>query len=95
MATKASHKACQTYQISDVEPRTPVAEDDFRIRCDDIRPLRWDRANRFALDLQQEPGAVAVVSLPHANQRLAAKGVKRMRDPYKMSCNGRNVCILS
>jgi hypothetical protein len=51
-----------------------LAYDDLRGRSNQIRPLRWNRANSRVVDAQQKTSAVTVVPLAHASELLALSG---------------------
>jgi len=88
------HQPGQFQQIRDTEERTMLAEDDLRVRRDEIRPLSQNSADRPILDLQQEALSGSVRPFAHANELLAAERMKGMGDAHKVRRSHRNVCIL-
>ena len=60
-----------------------LAYDDLRIRSNQIRPLRRNRADGRIVDSQQETSSIAVVPLAHASELFAAEWMERMRDAHK------------
>jgi len=82
------YQPCEFQQIRHAEERTPLADDTLRIRRDEIRPLRWNRADSRLIDAQQEPSAIPVVPLAHARKLLAAERMEWVRDAHKTRhCN--------
>jgi hypothetical protein len=70
-------------QVSYAEQRPLPAQDDLGIRCDNIRPLRWNRANRTFIYLEQQRHAVAVIPVAYAGQLPPAERMEWMRHAYK------------
>jgi hypothetical protein len=93
-AAQATQNPLKLEQIRDTEGYTPPAEDDLRIRGDEVCPLQGNRASRLIVNLQQESPAVTVIPLAHAGQRLPAEWMEGMRHAYKTHRRDRNVCIL-
>jgi hypothetical protein len=87
-SAKLLYQPGEFQQIRHAEERTPLADDNLRIRRDEIRPLRWNRADSRIIDAQQEPSARTVVPLAHAHKLLAAERMEWVRDAYKTRhCN--------
>jgi hypothetical protein len=57
--------------------------------------LRGNGANGLITDLQKKPPAVSRVPLAHADERLSAKWMERMRHAHKECRSDRRVCILN
>src|SRR5271170_4575163 len=69
------------------------AHDNLRIRSNEIRPLRRNRANGAIIDTEQQTLPIAVVPLTYARELLAAERMKRMRYPHKTRGCVRIICI--
>jgi hypothetical protein len=69
-----------------------LAQNRFRIRGNDVRPLHRDGADRPIIHLKEEPPPHHVVPLPHADQGPLAQGVERMGDHNKRRGGGGNAC---
>ena len=82
------------HQIRQAEQRTLFPYDELRVRCHEICPLRWNRADGCLIDLQQEPSAIPVVPLAYARELLAAEGMEWMRDAHKTRRCDRSACTL-
>jgi hypothetical protein len=74
----------ELHQVRHSEQRSPLPEHVLGIRCDDVGPLRQDRANALGVDLQQKALAVPVVPFSDANELTSAERMKRMRHANKM-----------
>jgi hypothetical protein len=94
-STQAIQKTCELQQVCNTEECAPLSDDDLRIWDGEVRPLRGDGTNDLLIDLQQEPRAIAVVPLAHADERLPAEGMERMRYAHKAHRSNGNVCILN
>ena len=70
-------------QVSYAEQRPLPAQGHLGIRCDNIRPLRWNRANRTFIYLEQQRHAVAVIPVAYAGQLPPAERMEWMRHAYK------------
>ena len=92
---QARRETLELHQVCDPEERAPLADDDLRIRGNEVRPLRRNRANAVPVDPQQEPLAGSVVPLPHADELLSGEWVERMRYTHKARGSDRRTCILS
>ena len=68
-------------EIINTERRATRADDDLRIGCDNVRPLRRHRADVIFVDAQQEPRPVAVVPLADADELPSAERVERDGSP--------------
>ena len=64
---QSSQKAGETQQVRDTEKGAPSAEDDLRVRVNEVCPMWGNRVNAPIVTLQQKPRAVAVIPLAHAN----------------------------
>jgi len=95
VSTEAGHQLCELYQISDTKERPPIADDDLRVRGDEVRPLRRNRANGLIVAPQQQPCAIPVVPLAYANEPLSAEWMERMRYPHKLRRRDGNTCLLN
>jgi hypothetical protein len=62
-----SQKAAEIDQIRDSEKGPPSAEDDLRVRVNEVCPMWGNRVDAPIITLQQKPRAVAVIPLAHAN----------------------------
>ena len=91
---QATQKPLKPQQVSDADECVSLADNDLRVRGDEVRPLQGNRANRLLVNLQQESPAVTVIPFAHANERLPAEWMKRMRHTYKTRRSARKVCIL-
>ena len=89
------YQLCEFQQIRHAEKRTIPAYDDLRIRSNEIRPLRRNRADGDIIDPEQETSSITVVSLAHASDLPAAERMKRMRDAHKTHRWDRITCILN
>ena len=69
------------------------AHDNLRIRSNEIRPLRRNRANGYIIDTEQQTLPIAVVPLTYARELLATERMKRMRYPHKTRGCVRITCI--
>jgi len=94
-SAEADCQLCEPYQVSDTKERPPIADDDLRVRGDEVRPLRRNRANGLIVAPQQQPCAISVVPLAYANEPLPAQWMKRMRYPHKLRRGNWNTCILN
>ena len=81
-------------QIRHAKERSLRTDDDFRVRCHEIRPLRGNRANGRLINLQQEPSARPGVPLAHACELSAAERMEGVRDVHKTRRCAGNTCIL-
>ena len=81
-------------QVSYAEQRPLPAQDDLGIRYNNVGPLRWNRANRPVIHLEEQRHAVAVIPVANAGQLPAAKRMERMRHTHKTGGCVRNRCIL-
>lgn len=81
-------------QIRHPEQRSMLAQDDLRIRSDQIRPLLRNRADRSIIYLQQQTPSIRVAPLPNTSELFATKWVERMRDAHKTRRCDRSTCIL-
>jgi hypothetical protein len=81
-------------QIHHAKECTLRADNDLRIRSNEICPLRRNRADDPLIDLQQEPSARPVVPLAHARELLAAEGMEWVRDAHKTRRCDRSACTL-
>lgn len=88
------YEPCQFQQIRHTEHRAMLADGDLRVRSNQIRPLRRNRANSRIVDPQQKTSSRKVVPLAHASELLAAEWMKRVRDTHKTRTYDRSVCIL-
>jgi hypothetical protein len=82
-SAKLLYQPGEFQQIRHAEERTPLADDNLRIRRDEICPQRWNRADSHIIDAQQEPFARTVVPLAHARELLAAERMEWVRDAHK------------
>jgi hypothetical protein len=73
----------QVQQVRDTQKRTPRTHDNLRLRSNEIRPLRRNRAYGLFIDLQEKTHAIPVVAFTHASELLSTKWMERMRDAYK------------
>jgi hypothetical protein len=92
---EARHQIRKLQQVCDSHERSPLAEDDLRIRRCGIRPLRRHRANGFIIDTQQRPFAIPVVSLAYTGELSSAEWMEGVRHTHKMLRRGRRACISS
>src|SRR5687767_1238164 len=67
-AAKLLDQPCEFQQIRYAEERTLLADDELRVRSNEIRPLRWNRADSNIIDAQQETSAITVVPLAYARE---------------------------
>jgi hypothetical protein len=81
-------------QIRHAEERTLLADDDLRVRSNEIRPLRWNRADGSIIDAQQETSSITVVPLAHASELFAAEWMEWVRDAHKTRRCDRSACTL-
>jgi hypothetical protein len=49
---EARHQVGELDEIDNPGQRTAIPDDDLRIRCDEIGPLLWHRANLIVVDAQ-------------------------------------------
>ena len=94
-SAEAGHKSREFLQVCDPEKRARLSHDDFRIRGNEVRPLPRNGANGLLVDPQQEPHAVSVVPLTHADELLSVEWMERMRYAYKARGSDGRTCILS
>src|ERR1700722_9954017 len=87
------HQLCEFQQVSNAEKRAASAHGDFRIRRNEIGPLRRDRANGYIIDTEQKALSIAAVPLAYARELPATERMKRMRYPYKTRDCDRITCI--
>lgn len=71
-----------------------LADDDLRVRGNQICPLRRNGANGRIVDAQQKTSSVTVVPLAHASELLATEWMERVRDAHKTRRCDRSTCIL-
>jgi hypothetical protein len=81
-------------QIGHAEERPLRTDEDLRIRRYEICPLRWNRAGRHLINVQQEPSAISGIPLAHARELLAAERMEWVRDAHKTRRCDCNTCIL-
>lgn len=87
------YQPSEFHQVRHPEKRSPLAQDELRIRDGNVRPLWWDRATGLVIDLQQKTHAIAVVPSTQAGELLSAKGMERMSHPHKVRRYERKMCI--
>jgi hypothetical protein len=85
---KPRYESFQLHQVRKPKQRASPTEDDLRIGGNEVGPLRRHRADRLLIDLQQQPLAVAVVPLAHAQQRPPALRMEWVRYSNKMRRDG-------
>jgi hypothetical protein len=89
------HEVGERQQVGEPHEGAPLAEDDLRVGRDGVCPARWHRANAVLLDAQQEPFAVAIVTLGEADELSSVERMERVGHAHKTRrCVGR-ACILS
>lgn len=80
---QAVDQAGELHQVGHAEQSPLPAQDDLRIGCDNIRPLRRNRANCPIIHLEQQRHTEAVIPVAYAGQLAPAEGMERMRHTYK------------
>jgi hypothetical protein len=85
---KPRYETFQLHQVREPKQRASATQDDLRIGGGEVGPLRWYRADRLLIDLQQQPLAIAVVPLTHAEQQQPALRMERMRYSNKTRRDG-------
>jgi len=80
---QAVNQAGELQQVGHTEQRPLPAEDDLGIGRNNIRPLRWNRANCTIIHLEQERPAKTVVPVPCTDQLPPAEWMERMRHTHK------------
>jgi hypothetical protein len=80
---QAVDQAGELHQVGHAELRPLAAQDDLRNGCDNIRPLRRNRANGPITHLEQQRHAEAVIPVAYADQLAPAEGMERVRHTYK------------
>ena len=75
--------------------RAARSENALRVGGSDVCPLRWNRADLLVVDLQDEPLAVAIVSLAYASKPSTAQRMERMGDEHKLGRYDRRASISS
>ena len=66
-SAQSSQEAGEIHQVRNPEKGAPSAEDDLRVRVNEVRPMWGNRVNAPIITLQQKSRAVAVIPLAHAN----------------------------
>jgi len=95
VSAETSYEARERHQVPDTKERALFADDNFRIRCDQVRPLPRNRANALLVDLKQQSRTVPVVSLANAGELLSTERMERMRYSHKVRRGDGTVCILN
>ena len=93
-SAQSIQEAGEIQQVRDSEKGAPSAEDDLRVRVNEVCPMWGNRVNAPIITRQQKSRAVAVIPLAHANPGLAAKRMEGMCYPHKTRRSDRNICIL-
>ena len=78
------HQIRKLHPVGHAQQQASFTHHDFRIRARKIGPSHGNRPNPAAVRLQQNPLAVAIVSLAHAAQPPLEQGMKRVRDTHKL-----------
>ena len=82
-------------EIHKSEKRPPLPDEDFRIRGDNVGPLRRNRANRAVVDAQQESFARPVMAFADADELPAGERMKGVSHADKLRRSDGNVCFLT
>lgn len=90
---EACDESSELQQVGDPEESPLLAHDDLGISRHGVCPLRQNRAHGGDIDLQQEPLAVPVVPLAHADELPSAERMEWMRYGEEPFGRGRSVCI--
>ena len=69
------------------------AHGDLWIGRNELRPLRWDRANGYIINTKQKPLSIAVVALTYAPEQAPTERMKWMRYLHKTRDCDRITCI--
>jgi len=89
---KARHKVGELNEISDLKWRPTLAQDDLRVGCDNVGPLRRHRADAIVVGSQQQPLPVAIVAFADADELSSAERVKRVDNVHKTPTCIRRAC---
>jgi hypothetical protein len=92
---KTRHQAGELQQVLDSKQGAPSPHHDFRIRGDQVGPLRRYGANGPVVDAQQQPLAGSVVTFADADERTIGERMEGMGYADKLRRSGRKVCIPS
>lgn len=82
-------------EIRNHAQRAASANDNLRIRCNQVGPLLRHRANLILVDAQQEPCPVPVVPLADADELPPAERVEWVGHAHKARVRVRDACIPS
>jgi len=66
-SAQSIQEAGEIQQVRDSEKGAPSAEDDLRVRVNEVCPMWGNRVNAPIITRQQKSRAVAVIPLAHAN----------------------------
>jgi hypothetical protein len=80
----ARNKLGEFHQINEPQKRSPLPHDNVRIDSGDVGPLRRNRANRVVVDAQQQPLAIPVIALAHANELAVGERMEWVNYPHKL-----------
>jgi hypothetical protein len=77
------YQPSELQEIRHPEQRTVPAQDDFRVRRYEIRPLSGHGADGFLINPQKETPTISIRPLAQNGELLPAERVERMSDPHK------------
>jgi hypothetical protein len=89
---KVRHQVGKLQEIGHAEHPATLADDDLRIGCDGVGPLRRHGAHVLLVNAQQEPRPVPVVPLANADELPPAERVERVGHPHKARRRVRSGC---
>jgi hypothetical protein len=87
------HKTGKTYEVDNPKKRSPLPDNDFKIRSSGVGPLRRNRANRAVIDAQQKPLAGPVIAFADADKLPASERMEGMGYADKLRRNDGKICI--
>ena len=95
LASEALQQLGELQKICDQKEGAALADNNLKIRCDDVGPVPRHRAHAIVVDAQQEPRAVSIVALAYAYKLPSIERMERVRHADKTRrCTGK-ACILS
>jgi hypothetical protein len=87
------HKRGEPHEVDNPKKRSRLPHDDFRIQSNGVGPLRRNRANRAAIDAQQEPLARPVIAFADTDKLPTGERMERVGYADKLRRSGGKVCI--
>jgi len=82
-SAESLYQSSELHQVRNAEERALPTQGDLRLRSNEVRPLRWNRANAAPIDIEQKAPAIAVEPLAYADQLPPGQWMVWMRHTHK------------